>query len=809
MPRWRNPGLLAAAALACMQLGALASPPMPRMPPEKEPAPWQRAGIEAALSDPAPMVQFHALYYCKIKKWVAQLHLPTTHWLKWLAVPDRDIQAQAAKAAVQLGAQTPPEVQRELLRMLKDESVDFSAQNRCREALYSLASNMIPEAQLEMALFIQHRDPNFGLTMNAYESLVALGPAMTPATQEVLLSFIQNPQADDVGIMFAKDALANVGAGMPPQMRQKMLDLLLAAGTPPTLRSFAARALGSLRTEMPPQMRKEMLHLLLDAGTPPELRSDVAAALARLGAEIPPQALEYLISVLRDPTDKDDLRSTAANALARLGPHMPPEVQQALLVAYDETPPENADEAARKSHHTFHQSMADALEQAGPEMPVAFQQRLVAGYLKRAHAARDEPPDDYFKSDDGREPRVDLSPLAGVRPQPDSAVIRALLAEFQDPRATLGTLSIIAEQFFQPLADRGALPPDVQQALLTCLQDEKEDEFARRLAVETLGRLGASTTPAVQQALLALLKQQQALSEPQSLYYSTVQAMLSLGTHMPPEAAPALVDILRRNTWVRKDPFAATYSLDADEPKDPWSRIDGIYLQAAMHALGNLGEKMPPEVQAALLRVIEYQPGNYQTPWSAAYALAQMGDKLPPQTQQRLLALLFTSKVGMEYELDLACRQALGVSGIHPVSDKQVADLLAWTQVVWPYPEHRFYLYLWLGRTPAHLQAVRWLGRTDTEPPLGDTPPQEVLGLVSRLWPHSAGGDAGHAALRQAMARRTSQMMTPLLKAGVLDEPTRKVLAALAAQLAEDTTADCATALREVQAALAADAKGR
>lgn len=746
---------------------------MPRMPPEKEPAPWQRAGIEAALSDPAPMVQFHALYYCKIKKWVAQLHLPTAQWLKWLAVPDWEIQAQAAKAAVQLGAQTPPEVQRELLRMLKDKSVDFSAQFQCREALYSLAGNMIPEAQLEMALFIQHRDPNFGLTMNAYESLGALGPAMTPATQEVLLSFIQNPQADDVGVMFAKDALANVGAGMQPQMRQKMLDLLLDAGTPPTLRSFAARALGSL------------------------------------GAELPPQALEYLLSVLRDPADKDDLRSSAAHALVRLGPHMPPEVQQALLAAYDEMPPKNADEAARKSHHTFHQSMADALEQAGPEMPAAFQQRLVAGYLKRAHAARDEPPHAPVKGDDGKEPRVDLSLLAGVRPQPDSAVIRALLAEFQDPRATLGTLSIIAEQFFQPLADRGALPPDVQQALLTCLQDEKEDEFARRLAAETLGRLGASTTPAVQQALLALLKQQQALSEPQSLYYSTVQAMLSLGTHMPPEAAPALVDILRRNTWVRKDPFAATYSLDADEPKDPWSRIDGIYLQAAMHALGNLGEKMPPEVQAALLRVIEYQPGNYQTPWSAAYALAQMGDKLPPQTQQRLLALLFTSKVGMEYELDLACRQALGVSGIHPVSDKQVADLLAWTQVVGPYPEHRFYLYLWLGRTPAHLQAVRWLGRTDTEPPLGDTPPQEVLGLVSRLWPHSAGGDAGHAALRQAMARRTSQMMTPLLKAGVLDEPTRKVLAALAAQLAEDTTADCATALREVQAALAADAKGR
>jgi hypothetical protein len=51
--------------------------------------------------------------------------------------------------------------------------------------------------------------------------------------------------------------------------------------------------------------------------------------------------------------------------------------------------------------------------------------------------------------------------------------------------------------------------------------------------------------------------------------------------------------------------------------------------------------------------------------------------------------------------------------------------------------------------------------------------------------------------------------MSALLKAGVLDEPTRKVLAALSTQLAEDTAPDCATALRQVQAALAADAQGR
>jgi hypothetical protein len=759
------------AALAFMHLAAQASEPRPRVPPEKEPAAWQRAGIAAALKDPAPMVQFYALAYCKHKQWVAQLHIPTAQWLKWLALPDWDMQSLAAEAAVQLGAQTPPEVQRELLRLLKDASPNDSAQHWVRRALYKLGGSMIPEAQMEMVLFIQHPHPDIDLMMKAYEALGALGSAMTPATQEALLSFIQNPQADDVGKMFARDALENVGVGMQPQIRKKMLHLLLEADTPPMLRSFAARA------------------------------------MARLGAEMPPQALEFLLSVLRDPADKDDLRSSAATALARLGPRMPPEVPQALLAAYDETPPENANEDTRKSHLLFHQSMANALERSGPEMPEAFQQRLAADFLKNEHTARNEPPVAPFGTSEHEEKQfVDLPALAGVRPQPDSAVTRALLAEFQDPEASGHTLKTIAEHFFQRLADRGALPPEVQQALLTCLQDEKAEEDVRCLAAETLGHLGASATPAVKQALLALL---QARSGPHSLYYSTLQAMSSLGPHMPQEAAPTLVDILRRNTWLRKDPFAATYSPDTDEPKDPWRKLDGIYLQSAMHALGNLGEKMTPEAQAALLGVIEYQPGNHQTPWEAAYSLAQMGDKLPPQTQQRLLSLLHTHAVPMENALYLAIYQTLGVSGIHPITDAQVAELLAKTYAGGPDAEQRFYLHLWLGRTPVHLQAVRWLGSTQTAPPLGDTPPQEILALISRLWPHSAGAEATHTALRYAMARRTSQVLAASMKKGPLDEATCQVLRPLATQLAEDPAPDCATALRDVQAALKADEKAR
>ncbi len=114
-------------------------------------------------------------------------------------------------------------------------------------------------------------------------------------------------------------------------------------------------------------------------------------------------------------------------------------------------------------------------------------------------------------------------------------------------------------------------------------------------------------------------------------------------------------------------------------------------------------------------------------------------------------------------------------------------------------------LYLWLGRSPAHLQAVRWLGHQSEDPPLGDTPPHEILSLISRLWPHTA----RQAELRHEMARRTSQIITTHVKTHPLDEPTQKALRTLSAQLAEDTAPDSTTALAHVKAALAADDKAR
>ncbi len=759
----------------------------PRMPPEKEPAAWQRAGLEAALGDPDFVVQYHALDYCLRKKWVVQLHFSTEQWLKWLGHENSEVQALAAEATGQLGAQMPAEVQRTLARLRKTQDADTQVRQAATRALLPLGAGMIPEVQLELVA-AHHETPldydftlQIDLNLMICQALGQTGAAMAPATLEALLALMKDPQT--------------------------------AAGSGP----YAAKTLAHLGPHMPPQVRELMLGLLLDA------RADIS------------------------------VRGTAAEAMGRLGPHLPPEVQQALLAAYAEPPPAKADVDAIRYHALFHQQVAEALG-----LPPAIQQALLDRFLKAAHAPQPPEPQEFGSTPERDHPGAELRILAKAGPHASPAVLHALLAEFQSPAASDATRESIAESFFQPLAERGALPPAVQRTLLACVQDEKASLQARSLAAQTLGHLGANASPEAKQALLLLLQNK---DQQHSLRFGALLAMQQLGPHMPPEAGPLLVGIVERNIAADRarsatsshsqpadappsgpDPFGpiplpspATSSPPAADPfgpsaaspaaatsapspvppaapaaesapasvADTYSMPDEFPIEHAVPALGNLGEKMPPEAQTALLGVLRHPVGSAQTPWDAAYALAQMGDTIPPLMQQILIALLRQPEP--DFARRLAIYRTLGVSGVHPASDAQLAALLAMTYGGEADAELRFYLYLWLGRSPAHLMAVRWLGNTQTDPPLGDTPPQEILSLISRLWPHSA----AHADLRRAMARRTSMILTTHLKSHPLDAATQKVLRSLASQFAEDRAADCATALEHVQAASGAAEKAR
>ncbi len=729
---------LAFGALLCASLSP-ASEPGPPVPYEKEPAAWQRAGIEAALKDPSVWVQLSSLYYCVKKKWVAQLRISPAQWLFWLNHPEQEVQEMAAQSAAQLGAQMPPEVQRALARLQNEPGTHSLLARKAAEALVSLGAAMIPEVQQAELAFLQTPHAGYEMQISAAQALGQLGAGMPPATLQALLALMQDTQAPGPGSFYAADALAHLGPHMPVQVREIML------------------------------------RLLLDPQADENLRCTAVEAMGRLGPQMPPQAQQFLLTVLRDRAASKSLRYVAAPALAQLGPRLPPEVPQALLAAYDEQPPGGADEDTRKHHDLFHDKVAEALGQLGQHMPPSLQQDLLALFLKSSHTLQ---PDTAI-----------IHSLQKTGPRTAPTVLHALLAALQDETIDEQARSSIST-FFQRLAEPGHLPLEIQRAVITLMQDESADHDARCQAALILGALGEKAPAEATRALLTLLRGK----DPELRVY-VLQAMESLGSRMPPEAIPILLTILKQRSapaFTARGTAAPADDISAFIPGHSFSDSGLDPLDHALPALGQLGAQMPAEAPAALLATLQEQKAL-----AAALALARLGDKLPPQIQQSLITLLHDPTHHFRFHT-VVC-MTLGVSGVHPVSDAQLTDILSLTREGFE-DELRFYFYLWLGRSPAHLLAVRWLGHQGKDPPLGDTSPHEILSLISRLWPHAA----RHAELRHEMARRSSQIIITHVKPHPLDDATQKVLRSLSTQLAEDTAPDCSTALAQVKAALTA-----
>jgi hypothetical protein len=123
----------------------------------------------------------------------------------------------------------------------------------------------------------------------------------------------------------------------------------------------------------------------------------------------------------------------------------------------------------------------------------------------------------------------------------------------------------------------------------------------------------------------------------------------------------------------------------------------------------------------------------------------------------------------------------------------------------------RFHLYLWSGHDPALLLSVRWLGRPTESPMpangkgLSAAEQSAVLGMLLRLWPHSA----AYPALRQEMAGRIAQVAQSITT--VPDDAVTDLLKKLGAELKADAVKEtqhaCATARSAVQSALAQGAE--
>ncbi len=738
-------GLIALAMLA-LACGASLAEHLPGGFYSTEPPAWQRAGIEAALRDPSSWVQACTLDQCTERKWIPHLHIQPAQWLLWLQSPQGGLQDAAARAAGLLGAQMPPEVQRALLRLQTQPGGNSDTAHSSLQALSQTGSGLIPDVQLAELACLLH------------------------------------PQGGDEMERLVCQALGRCGAALAPEVLQKLQGALQDAEAPLAVRCAAADVLASLGPHLPPQAREPLLRMLLDPQTDRSLRGRAAQAMGSLGAQMPPQALQLLHDVLRDRSVDSHLRCHAADALAQTGARMPPHVREALLAAYAEAPAGGADADTITDHKIFHQRVAEALGAPGQDMPPVVQMEL----LQRFTSTLWTPQPDYTA----------LFALEKAGPQTDAAVLFSLFSALQGPHTGKEVRSSIGG-FFQRLAEHGHLPLKMQGAVIMLAQEEAADLDARCQAALILGHLGEKATAQARQALYTLLRQD---ADPVLRIYG-LQAMELLGPHMPPEAVPVLLTLLKRRAASTGGDLSDLVPAGGFEPSlDP--------LQHVVPALGSLGPQMPPEAPAALLAVLL----NKEAPLTAcALALAQAGDRLSPEIQQSLIARQrqIVSAPEPDYTLCSAISQTLSASGLHPVSDAQLAAALslAHGQSIEP-ASQRSLLYFWLGRSPDALLAVRWLGHQDEDPPLDGAQPQEVLSLISRLWPHTAlsgaspGPDAPLAALRLELARRTRQILTTHLKSGPLDEPLRKVLHSLSTQLGEDTAPDCAAALKHVQSAL-------
>lgn len=741
----------------------------------KEPSAWQRAGIEAALNDPSVWVQGHMLRDCIERKWISRLRISSAQWLLWLDRPEPEVQSVAAEAAGQLGVQMPPEVQRALVRLQTLPGGDSDVALAALQALSQTGTGMIPEVQqAELACLLQPQSDYVGVSL-ARHVLGGLGGSM-------------GPDIERDGLV--RQALGQTGSSMAAEVLQRLTTLMQDAQTALKVRCGAAEVLACLGPQLPEPVREGMLRLLLDPQADTGLRDSAAEAMGRLGAQMPPQALEFLLSVLRDRAAERSRRLSAAAALAQTGAQMPPPVREALLAAYAEQPAKGADKDTIRDHQIFHRQVEEAIGALGPDMPPAVQQELLARFL--AHAPPLRP--DY--------PALFALEKAGAHA--DAAVLHALLAALQDKGTDDQARSSIGE-FFQKLAEHGRLPLEVREAVTTLVQDEAASLDARCQGALILGQLGEKATAEERHALGALLKG----AAPMLRIYA-LQAMELLGPHMPPEAIPVLLTILKKRSTPPAESMTPHEAGDISALVPTGGFLPHLDpLDHVLPALGRLGPEMPPQAPAALLAMLSNRKGARI---ATALALAQMGDELPPQIQRGLVAQL--QQTESEPEPDVALRTAisdvLSNCGLHPVPDALLADALSLAHAARMDPEmQRARLYLWLGRSAEALLAVRWLGHVAEDAPPGGTPPPQVLGLVSRLWPHSTGADAAHAALRLEMARRASQVLTTHLKTRPLDEATQKVLRTLAAQLAEDPAAECATALGQVQAALGAEEKAR
>jgi len=355
--------------------------------------------------------------------------------------------------------------------------------------------------------------------------------------------------------------------------------------------------------------------------------------------------------------------------------------------------------------------------------------------------------------------------------------LKDLLPLLQDDSKPRG--QYLAARALDSVGDEAA--PTVARALLPLLQSQ--DPVLRSTGIDSLGWLGPAAAPVALPALLPFLKKKNEECR--------LRAVVALG-QLGPAAAPAARELLA----VLDDPD--TQGL---------GHLGNFSQHIAAEALGQLGPSVVPLVVPALVQ--HFKDGDselnrhildtFECMGSAA-AIPAISSALPLlQSTDRLTRNWASEPLELwgNFTRDPAWQCAALAGTAAAVDDDDLQSL-------------RFSLYLWSGHDPELLLSVRWLGRSAADPMpangavLTAAEQQSVLGMLLKLWAHSA----AYPAVRGEMAQRAADVAQSITAAP--DEEVAALLMRLAAGLKADdikeTQPASATARSAVERALARSA---
>lgn len=328
-----------------------------------------------------------------------------------------------------------------------------------------------------------------------------------------------------------------------------------------------------------------------------------------------------------------------------------------------------------------------------------------------------------------------------------------ILALFHHPNSTVKWAASMA--LSNPGPDTAPL---VFRALLTWL---KKDPEMQRLAVNTLGSMGAAAAPKALPLLIPLLH----LKDDPMLINRVAIALGRMG----PAAAPAAKDL------------AAV--LDDIDPSRGFSGQDPQY--PAAEALGQLGPAVAPIALPALLACFEKDDAILS--YHASAALQSLGPQLMPAMLSTEMARWHKAGAPPASSWSLGDIDSWGNRSSDPACHcAALAALLEFAGSA-PAQRLRFHLHLWSGHSAELLLSLRWLGKPAATPmpangaALPAAEQQAVLHMLHTLWPHSA----KYPALRQEMAARIADVAQSITTAP--DEKTTALLMSLDEQLKSDT----------------------